>query len=85
MGRIDKELKAIMKFHDYVINNIYCTRHNYKINNEIKISTAFPIYLRNPNEFELEYFRSKSFEKIFSILSILSNYYELKRIINIIY
>ncbi len=83
MGRIDKELKAIMKFHDYVINNIYCTRHNYKINNEIKISTAFPIYLRNPNEFELEYFRSKSFEKIFSILSILSNYYELKRIINI--
>lgn len=82
MDRIDKELKAMRKFYEYVTNNIYYTRHNCKINDEIKISTAFPIYLRNPNELELEYFRNKSFEKIFSILSIFSNTYGLKKIIN---
>lgn len=82
MDRIDKELKDMRKFYEYVTNNIYYTRHNYKIDGEIKISTAFPIYLRNPNELELEYFRNKSFEKIFSILSIFSNTYGLKKIIN---
>ncbi|MBP3461578.1 MAG: hypothetical protein J6K21_04135 [Bacilli bacterium] len=82
MDRIDKELKAMRKFYEYVTNNIYYTRHNYKIGDEIKISTAFPIYLRNPNELELEYFRNKLFEKIFSILSIFSNAYGLKKIIN---
>lgn len=81
MNEIDKELKAWRKFYEHVTNNIYYTRHNYKINNEIKISTVFPIYLRNPNKLELEYFRNKSFEKIFSILSIFSNNYGLKKII----
>lgn len=82
MDRIDKELKAMHKFYEYVTKNIFYTRHNYKIYNEIKISSFFPIYLRNPNKLELEYFRNKTYEKIFSIMSLCVVDSNLEKIIN---
>ncbi|MBQ7105126.1 MAG: hypothetical protein IJN90_04645 [Bacilli bacterium] len=73
MSSIDKELNAIRIFREHIKNNIFYTNLNYKIESEVKISAVFPIYLRNPNEYEIEYFRNVSYEKIFSILSFLPN------------
>ena len=55
MGSIDKELNAIRIFREHIKNNIFYTNLNYKIESEIKISAVFPIYLRNPNEYEIEF------------------------------
>lgn len=81
MKDVDKEIEIHVKLYEYVAKNIFYTRHNYKIDGEVKISSTFPMYLRNPNEFELSYFRDKFFEKIFSIISAVSNKYSLNDII----
>lgn len=70
MKKIDRELKALSLFYEHMDKNIFYTRHAYKLENEIKISKKFPIYLKNPNEFEIEYIMENNFKQIYSFVSI---------------
>lgn len=68
---LERKLKVSNILFDYMQNNLFCTRSNFKINNEIKISNVFPIYLRNPNELEIDEYRDNTFDKIYSLLKCL--------------
>ena len=80
MKKIDKELKAIHVFHEHMEKNIFYTRETLKLESEVKISKNFPIYIKNPNEFELQYIMDNNYKELFSIVSIFPSLKELMQI-----
>lgn len=70
MDDVDLDFKSKRVLFELINENIFCTKQKYKLDSEIKISDFFPIYLKNPNEFELEYFKTKSYNKLYSFVSL---------------
>lgn len=70
MNKVNEELKNRTKFYEYMKNNIFYTTNINKINNPIKISKEFPIYIKNPNLQELNYISEYNHKKLLSFVSI---------------
>lgn len=70
MDNLDRYFKAYRILNEYVENNLFCTNLNYRLKNKIAISKWLPIYLKNPNEFELEILREQNIKRMKSFFSI---------------
>lgn len=70
MDMIDMQLRANEKFVDYMEKNIIYTRSSCRLEKSISVSNVFPIFLKNPNEFEIEYITNEYFERLYSIVQI---------------
>ncbi len=80
MNKFDRELEALNIFHEHMRENIFYTRHELKLDKKIKISKVFPIYIKNPNEFEMEYIMDNNYKELYSFVSIFPNLQSLKDI-----
>lgn len=73
MNKLDMELEAIHKFCEHMRENIFYTRDELKLDNEIRISKVFPIYIKNPNEFEMEFIMDNNYKQLYSFVSAFPN------------
>lgn len=53
MNEFGEKSNNRIEFYEYMRNNIFYTTNVNKIDNEIRISKEFPIYIKNPNYQEL--------------------------------